>query len=184
MSPKTWDPSHIIKQTFTAPSHLPHAYTSLRHPGPPFSAPKDSCSLLPLGLLIYAHTNTHIQKEGGPVYNTHHENTSSMTKWRKWSCSHYIGIESVQSIPCMVLRNLLRAQWDRHWDESESEVTQSCPTLGDHMDCSLPGSSIHGISPGKNTWVGCHFLLQEIIPTQGSNPGFPHCRQKSESTIG
>ena len=29
--------------------------------------------------------------------------------------------------------------------ESESEVAQSCPTLCDPMDCSLPGSSIHGI---------------------------------------
>ena len=26
-------------------------------------------------------------------------------------------------------------------------------------------------------WVGCHFLLQEIFPTQGSNPGLPHRRQ-------
>ena len=32
-------------------------------------------------------------------------------------------------------------------------------------------------SPGKNTGVGCHFLLQGIFPTQGSNPGLPHCRQ-------
>ena len=32
-------------------------------------------------------------------------------------------------------------------------------------------------SPGKNTGVGCRFLLQEIFPTQGSNPGLPHCRQ-------
>ena len=31
--------------------------------------------------------------------------------------------------------------------------------------------------PGKNTRVGCHFLLQGIIPTQGSNPGLLHCRQ-------
>ena len=29
--------------------------------------------------------------------------------------------------------------------KSESEATQSCPTLSDPMDCSLPGSSIHGI---------------------------------------
>ena len=29
--------------------------------------------------------------------------------------------------------------------ESESEVTQSCPTLSDPMDCSPPGSSVHGI---------------------------------------
>ena len=31
--------------------------------------------------------------------------------------------------------------------------------------------------PGENTRVGCHFLLQEIFPTWGSNPGLPHCRQ-------
>ena len=29
----------------------------------------------------------------------------------------------------------------------------------------------------KNTGVGCHFLLQGIFPTQGSNSGLPHCRQ-------
>ena len=31
--------------------------------------------------------------------------------------------------------------------------------------------------PGKNTRVGCHFLLQEIFPTHGLNPGLLHCRQ-------
>ena len=31
--------------------------------------------------------------------------------------------------------------------------------------------------PGKSTGVGCHFLLQGILPTQGLNPGLPHCRQ-------
>ena len=31
--------------------------------------------------------------------------------------------------------------------------------------------------PGKNTGEGCHFLLQEIFPMQGSNPGLPPCRQ-------
>ena len=45
------------------------------------------------------------------------------------------------------------------------------------MDCSLPGSSVHGIFPGKSTGVGCHFLLQETFLTQGLNPGLPHCRQ-------
>ena len=34
-----------------------------------------------------------------------------------------------------------------------------------------------GDSPGKNTGVGCHALLQGIFPTQGSNPGLLHCRQ-------
>ena len=31
--------------------------------------------------------------------------------------------------------------------------------------------------PGKSTGLGCHFLLQGIFPTQGSNSGLPHCRQ-------
>ena len=36
-------------------------------------------------------------------------------------------------------------------------------------DCSPLGSSVHGDSPGKNTGVGCHALLQGIFPTKGSN---------------
>ena len=39
------------------------------------------------------------------------------------------------------------------------------------MNCSPPGSSVHGDSPRKNTGVGFHVLLQGIFPTQGSNPG-------------
>ena len=45
------------------------------------------------------------------------------------------------------------------------------------MDCSLPGSSVHGNSPGQNTGGGSSSLLQGIVPTQGSNPSLPHCRQ-------
>ena len=52
--------------------------------------------------------------------------------------------------------------------ESESEATQSCLTLCDPMDCSLPASCLWDL-PGKGTGVGCHFLLQEIFPTQGSS---------------
>ena len=36
-------------------------------------------------------------------------------------------------------------QYVKEKSESESEVAQSCPTLSDAMDCSLPGFSIHGI---------------------------------------
>ena len=53
----------------------------------------------------------------------------------------------------------------------------SCLTLCNPRDCSLPGSSVNGDSPGKNTGVSCHALLQEIFPIQGSNPGLPQCRQ-------
>ena len=45
------------------------------------------------------------------------------------------------------------------------------------MDWSLPASSVHGDSSGKNTEVGCHALLQGIFPDQGTNPVLPHCRQ-------
>ena len=45
------------------------------------------------------------------------------------------------------------------------------------MDCSLPGPFVHRDSPGQNTGVGSYSLLQEIVPTQGSNPDLPHCRQ-------
>ena len=58
-------------------------------------------------------------------------------------------------------------------------VAQSCPTLYDPMDCSPPGFSIHGHSPGKNTGVGCHALLQGIFPTQGLNLGLLHYRADS-----
>ena len=54
-------------------------------------------------------------------------------------------------------------------------VTQLCSTLCNPKDYSPPGSSVHGDSPGKNTGLGCHALLQGIFPTQGSNPGLPHC---------
>ena len=56
-------------------------------------------------------------------------------------------------------------------------VIQLCQTLCYSIDCSLPGSSVRGGSPGKNTGVGCHALLQGILPTQGWNPGLWHCRQ-------
>ena len=56
-------------------------------------------------------------------------------------------------------------------------VGQSCPTLCDPTGCRPPRSSVHGDSPGKNTGVGCQDLLQGIFPTQGSNPGLPHCRR-------
>ena len=67
--------------------------------------------------------------------------------------------------------------WEKKWKELKVLVAPSCLTLCDPMDCSPPGSSVHGDSPGKNTGVGCHALLQGIFPTQEPNPGLLHCRQ-------
>ena len=44
-------------------------------------------------------------------------------------------------------------------------VAQSCLTLCDPIDCSLPGSFVHGIFHGKNTGGSYHALLQKIFPT-------------------
>ena len=48
-------------------------------------------------------------------------------------------------------------------------VTQSCPTLPNPMDCSPARLLCQWDSPGKNTGMGCHFLLQGIFPMQESN---------------
>ena len=46
------------------------------------------------------------------------------------------------------------------------------------MDYSLQDSSIHGIFQVRiPEWIAMPALLQRIFPTQGSNPGLPHCRQ-------
>ena len=53
-------------------------------------------------------------------------------------------------------------------------VSQSCPTLCNPIDCSLPGSSVHGILQASVLeWIAI-FLLQGIFLTQGLNSGLPH----------
>ena len=68
--------------------------------------------------------------------------------------------------------------WVKGW-VSCSVVSDSC----DSMDCSPPGSSVQGIAQaripervviGKNTGMGCHFLLLGIFPTRGLNPRLLH----------
>ena len=54
-------------------------------------------------------------------------------------------------------------------------VAQSCLTLRNPMDHSPSRLLCPQESPGKNTGVGCHPLLQGIFPTQESNPGLLHC---------
>ena len=53
---------------------------------------------------------------------------------------------------------------------------KSCPTLCDPVDCSLPGSSVHGILQARILeWVAISFSRD--LSDQGSNLGLPHCRQ-------
>ena len=58
--------------------------------------------------------------------------------------------------------------------QSQKSESESCSVMSDSL-------RPHGLysswnSPGRNTGVGSLSLLQEIFPTQGSNPGLPHCR--------
>ena len=61
-------------------------------------------------------------------------------------------------------------------------VAKSCPTLCNYMAFSLPGSSVHGDSPGKNTGMGCHLLLQGNLPHPGTEPGSPALQADSLPT--
>ena len=68
----------------------------------------------------------------------------------------------------------------RRWGLPACVPALSCLTLRDLMDCSQPGLQNPWNSPGKSSGVGCHFLLQGIIPTQGLNWNplrLLHCRQ-------
>jgi len=60
-------------------------------------------------------------------------------------------------------------------------VFQSSCTILDSLSCVqlfvTPWTNSPWNSPGQNTGVGSCSLLQRIFPTQGSNPGLPHCRQ-------
>ena len=62
------------------------------------------------------------------------------------------------------------------WDPACS-VAQLCLTLCDRMDRGPPGSFCPWDFPGKNTRVACHFLLQGLFSTQGSNLHLLPCRQ-------
>ena len=72
--------------------------------------------------------------------------------------------------------------------KSESEVAQSCPTLSDLMDCSLPGSSIHGIFQARVLEWGaiafsgiyvhiyvymyvCYFIVTPVVKNPPANAG-------------
>ena len=61
---------------------------------------------------------------------------------------------------------------------------QFCLTLCDPVDCSPPGSSVHGIFWGKTTGVGCHAVRQGNLQTQGTNPvSYVSCIRKAGSLI-
>ena len=101
---------------------------------------------------------TNVQSIRGGKNLFHKSNKSTMLCYAK----------SLQSCPTLCEPTRLRRPWDSpgkntgvdcHFllqcmkEKSESEVAQSCPTLSDPMDCSLPGSSVHWFSR-QEYWSG------------------------------
>ena len=72
--------------------------------------------------------------------------------------------------------------------KSEREVAQWCPTLSDPMDCSLPGSSIHGIFQarvlewGAIAFSGGKVTLLQFLPVLERNKSLLRIKQVSPST--
>ena len=87
---------------------------------------------------------------------------------------------------CLFLRDF--SEWFLMINQMTLLAAAYCP-LCVHVSCSVVSDSLRPLgleptrllylwySPGKNTGVDCHFLLQRILPTHGSNPGLLHCRQ-------
>ena len=106
----------------------------------------------------------------------HHPLCHRGDSWHHHSVVLYT--ETLPSTPCSTRRLactgsllwILRALF-----AAAAELFQSCPTLCNPINCSPPGSSLHGDSPGKNTGADYHSLLQGIFLTQWSNLDFLHC---------
>ena len=81
-----------------------------------------------------------------------------------------LGIEPKSHLSCIARRVLYhQCHLGSPVNCMKVKVTRSCPNLCSH------GLHSPWNSPGQNTGVGSLSLLQEIFPTQGSNPGLPHC---------
>ena len=93
---------------------------------------------------------------------------------QKMFCVHLIRVFFHLSLG-KVFDKCVRSSW-----LSQGFVTQSCSTLCGLMDCSPPGSTVHGF-PKEEHWSGFfpwsgHFPLQGILKTQRQNLGLLHCR--------
>ena len=109
---------------------------------------------------------------------TVHRVTKNWTQLKRLSMhTWYISLSMKNSWKWMILLSIFSLNFFHQWHcRNSSVVAQSCPTLCDPVDCSLPGSS-PGDSVGKNTGVDSRSLLQGIFSTQGSNPCLLICQQ-------
>ena len=98
-----------------------------------------------------------------------------------WNLKHGTASENpaifliVSWLVCSFFVPLFLLCWFPSWFDTflcmHAKLLPLCPTLCHPMDCSSPGSSVHGILQVRITGVGCRFLLQGISRTSGWNSG-------------
>ena len=127
-----------------------------------------------------------MEREEPTTKNTLPSKTLLQIWWRNQKLSRQAKIKRIQHHQTSFTTNAKgtslgrKHKWRKRPTENEPEtikiqvigsccvlcsVTQSCPTLCDSTDCSLPSFSVHGILQASS-----QSFLQEIFPTQGSNP--------------
>ena len=115
----------------------------------------------------------------GAVYGV----AQSQTRLKRLSSSSSSYVEQQHSSKPRKAKITLKGALDR---TSNIYLCCCCVYLGVSDSCNPIRCQSHRLparflcpwdSPGKNTGVSCHFLLQEIFLTQESNPGLLHCRQ-------
>ena len=113
---------------------------------------------------LETHTEWHkAEREKQKLYNT--INMWILEKWYRWTFLQSRNRDTDIENKPMYTKGGIKVGWIRRLGLTYTHcavlclVAQACPTLCDSMDCSLPGSSVHGDSRGKNTGVGCHALL-------------------------
>ena len=141
-------------------------------------------SIHPDGLLESAQIQMHVNLKSlistPDNHRTHNLLEYIQIIFKSWSCSCCCWVESVR--PHRQQPTRLPRPWDSPGKntgvgchfllqcmivKSESEVAQSCPTLHDPMDCSPPGSSVHGVFQARVLeWVAIAFSIYSPNKTQ------------------
>ena len=128
------------------------------------------------GLLYYRQALNHLSRQGisrtglqfslvqllscVPLFSTPWTaaRQASLSITSSWSLLTLISIESVMPSNHLILCRPLLLPPAVNLSQHQSEVAQSCPTLCDPMDCSLSGSSVHGIFQARvREWIAISF---------------------------